>query len=171
MEHFKTVKCLGQVEVAYWKESQEWLVGGSVEDHALLSKVLENRFYSSLNERDMLAWSPSPKGKFIIPQGYAILDRNLHGLPKVHWLKKVWSNFSWTKCNFFSWLLVQKKCLTWENLHKRGFQGPLVCSLCLQNEECASHLFFICPFSREIWNRWWESWCHGCMHATSRIYF
>ena len=101
-----------------WKDSQEWLVGGSVEDRSLLSKVLETRFCSSLNDRDRLAWNPSPKGKFIVAQGYDILDRNLHGLAEVNWWKKVWSYFSWTKYNFFLWLLAQNKCLTWENLCK-----------------------------------------------------
>lgn len=59
-------------------------MGGFDEDHALLSRVLKDRFCSSLNGRDSLAWSPSPKGKFIVAQGYAILDRNLHGLVEVN---------------------------------------------------------------------------------------
>ena len=95
-----------------WKDPQEWLVGGSNEDCFLLSKALEIRFYISLNVRDALGWSPSPKGKFIVAQSYAILGRNLHGQDEVHWQKKVWNNFSWFKCNFFLWLLAQKKCLT-----------------------------------------------------------
>ena len=104
-------------------------------------------------------------------QGYAMLDRNLYGTCEVHWWKKVWNNFSWPKCNFFLWLLAQKKCLTWENLRKRGFQGPSICFLCSHNEESISHLFFLFPFSKEIWHRWWEAWSHGCIHATSLIDF
>ena len=74
-------------------------------------------------------------------------------------------------CNFFLWLLAQKKCLTWENLRKSGFQGPFLCFLCSHNEECISHFFFLCPFSKEIWHRWWEAWNHGCIHAISLIDF
>ena len=66
MEHFKTVKRLGQVEVTCWKDPQEWPIGGSDEDHALLAHVLKGRFFSSLRERDVLAWSPSPKGNFSV---------------------------------------------------------------------------------------------------------
>ncbi|XP_059064240.1 uncharacterized protein LOC131856461 [Cryptomeria japonica] len=44
-------------------------------------------------------------------------------------------------------------------------------TFCMHNEECVSHLFFLCPFSREIWHRWWEAWCQGCIHATSLIDF
>lgn len=49
-----------------WKDPQECPVGGSDEDRAALTKALESRFYSSLSEKDVLSWSPSPKGKFIV---------------------------------------------------------------------------------------------------------
>ncbi|XP_059077196.1 uncharacterized protein LOC131876295 [Cryptomeria japonica] len=171
VEHFKTVKRTSQATVACWKDPQEWPLGGSDEDRDVLVRILKDRLCSSLNGRDVLAWSPSPKGKFIVAQGYARLDKNLHGPAEVHWWKKVWDNFSWPKCNFFLWLLAQRKCLTWENLRKRGFQGPSICLLCSCNEECTSHLFFLCPYSRELWHRWWEAWQHGCIHATSLIDF
>ncbi|XP_057856267.1 uncharacterized protein LOC131065696 [Cryptomeria japonica] len=74
--------------VACWKDPQEWPLGGSDEDRAILSRVLETRLCSSLNGRDVLAWNPSPKGKFTVAQGYAMLDRNLHGPAEVHWWKK-----------------------------------------------------------------------------------
>lgn len=81
-------------------------MGGYDEDQSLLSHVLEENFCSSLSGRDNLVWSPSPRGKFTVAQGYAILDKNLHDLVEVHWWKKVWSRFSWTKCNFFLWFLA-----------------------------------------------------------------
>ena len=59
----------------------------------------------------------------------------------------------------------------WENIHKRGFQGPSVCFLGKHNEESISHMFFLYPFSKEIWHRLWESWRHRCIHATSLIDF
>jgi len=118
VEHFKTVKRVGQLEVTCWKDIQEWPVGGSEEDRAVLAKTLESRFCSSICERDVLAWNPSPKGKFTVAQGYAMLDGNQHGPNIVNWWKKFWHNLSWPKCNFFLWLLVQNKYLTWENLHK-----------------------------------------------------
>ena len=40
--------------------------------------MLENRFCSSFKGRDVLAWDPSPNGKFSVAQGYVVLDRNLH---------------------------------------------------------------------------------------------
>ena len=84
VEHFKTIKRLRQVEVTCWKDSQEWFFGGFDEDRALLAHVLENRFCSFLKGRDVLAWDPSPIGKFLVAQGYAMLDRNLHSTVEVH---------------------------------------------------------------------------------------
>ena len=84
-----------------WKDSQEWLVSGSDEDRSLLAHMLENRVCSSIKGRDVLAWDPSPKGKFLVAQGHFVLDRNLHGIAKVDWWKKVWNKFSWPKYNFF----------------------------------------------------------------------
>ena len=26
--------------------------------------------------------------------------------------------------------------------------------------------FFYCPYSREIWHRWWEAWRQGCIHTS-----
>lgn len=42
----------------------------------------------------------------------------------------MWNKFSWPKYNFFMWLVVQNRCLTWENLCKCGFLGPL-CVFCV----------------------------------------
>jgi len=49
------VKQVGQLEVTYWKDIQEWPVGGSEEDHVVLAKILESRFCSSICEQDVLA--------------------------------------------------------------------------------------------------------------------
>lgn len=165
------VRHIGQVEVTCWKDPLEWPLGGSDEDRVVLVNILEGRLCSSLKERDILAWGPNPKGKFSVVEGYAQLDRHFHGLMDVPWWKKVWNRFSWPKCNFFLWLVAQRKFLMWDNLLKRGFQGPSICYLCMHNEEDCSHLFFLCPFSREIWHKWWEAWQHACFHATSLIEF
>ena len=47
---------------------------------------------------------------------------------------------------------MNNKLLTWENLRKRGFQGPSICILCKSSEELASHLFYSCPYAGDVWN-------------------
>lgn len=68
-------------------------------------------------------------------------------------------------------MLAWNKCLTWDNIRKRGFQGPSVCVLCEANEEDSAHLFFRCPFSLQIWHFWWGVWNNPCVHASSLIEF
>ena len=87
------------------------------------------------------------------------------------WWKQVWNKFSWPKCNFFMWLVVHSRCLTWDNLCKRGFQGPSMCVLCQNSEENISHLFFHCSFTRHIWHFWWNVWNQSCWHVSSLAEF
>jgi ribonuclease HI len=164
---FKTQQILGQATVSRWKDPRDWPPDGSVEDHHELAKILSRRACSSLSGRDVLAWDSDPKGKFSVASGYAVLDKQLSGSTENSWWKKVWNKFAWPKCNFFSWLVVQGKCLTWENLCKRGFQGPSMCVLCAGDEENISHLFFQCSFAKTIWHFWWSLWHMPCRHVLS----
>ena len=94
---------------------------GSPELQAELANLLSMRLCSSSMDKDILAWGPCPKGNFIVAQGYARLDNQCNRFQEVPWWKKVWNKLSWPKCNFFLWLVAQKKCLTWDNLQRRGF--------------------------------------------------
>jgi ribonuclease HI len=42
--------------------------------------------------------------------------------------------------------------LSWETLQRRGFIGPSICKLCLENYESTQHLFLDCAFTQELWN-------------------
>lgn len=138
-----------------------------MEDRRELASILANRVYYSLLDQDVLAWGPNPKGKYTIALGYHVLDKQALGNAEVPWWKNIWNKFSWPKCNFFSWLVVYGKYLTWDNLCKRGFQGPSVCFLCLKEVETVSHLFFQCPFARTIWIFWWWVWNLQCRNPSS----
>ena len=83
MAHFKTIKQCGSVDVAYWKDPSEWPWGGSLEIQADLASLLSDRLCSSSKDKDILAWSLSPKGKFSVAQGYAWLDNQCHGIIEV----------------------------------------------------------------------------------------
>ena len=51
----------------------------------------------------------------------------------------------------FIWLLLEERILTWDNLTKRGLQGPSLCVLCKESEEALLHLFGECRFIKNIW--------------------
>jgi len=67
--------------------------------------------------------------------------------------RKLWSWECPLKLKLFSWLLIEDTLLTWNNLLKRGWQGPEMCLLCRGNEETVLHLFVHCPFTVSIWSK------------------
>lgn len=44
--------------------------------------------------------------------------------------------------NAFLWLISREVILTWNNLQKRGWIGPWICTLCSKAEENIDHIFF-----------------------------
>jgi len=48
---------------------------------------------------------------------------------------------------------LNQSILTWDNLIRRGFNGPGICVLCAANDENIDHLFVFCRFTRDIWCR------------------
>ena len=51
----------------------------------------------------------------------------------------------------FGWLFLQNEILTFDNLLKRGFQGPNICTQCMAIEESILHLALLCPYALEVW--------------------
>ena len=51
------------------------------------------------------------------------------------------------------WLVIHEKCLTNDNLQRRGWPNLGCCSLCNHPGESCKHLFVDCPFSTEVWAR------------------
>jgi hypothetical protein len=43
------------------------------------------------------------------------------------WRKSLWSWDCPLKLKLFTWLVAENKILTWENMQRRGFEGPGYC--------------------------------------------
>jgi hypothetical protein len=69
------------------------------------------------------------------------------------WRKSLWTLDFPLKLNFFTWLVAENKVLSWDNLQRRGFEGPRYCSLCKKDSETMFHLFVGCPFACAFWER------------------
>jgi hypothetical protein len=121
----------------------------------------------SLLGPDVLAWGHTLSGKYFVSIGYQEITRQLLGDVEVPSWKQIWNKFSWFKYSFFMWLVAHNCCPTWDNLCKRGFQGPSFCVLCGNGEDFVSHLFFHCSFSTQLWHLWWSAWGCSCWHASS----
>jgi hypothetical protein len=57
------------------------------------------------------------------------------------------------KIKLFIWLAADDKILTWDNLLRRGWEGPNICFLCHLNSESITHLFLDCTFTQQVWHR------------------
>jgi hypothetical protein len=66
--------------------------------------------------------------------------------------ERLWSLPQWSKIKIFKWLVLHKKILTWENLVKRGLNGPSRCHLCEVQEETTNHLLDGCTYTMEVWD-------------------
>jgi hypothetical protein len=69
----------------------------------------------------------------------------------MYWYNELWKWQLPLKVKLFIWLMLEQRILTWENLNKRGFNGPSRCVLCGISEETMSHLFVECSFIKGIW--------------------
>jgi len=67
------------------------------------------------------------------------------------------------KIKLFTWLMHQRKILTWDNLLKKGFIGPSRCYLCGAHEEMIEHLLNLCPFTSKVWD-----WVAAIFRQTDR---
>ena len=57
-------------------------------------------------------------------------------------LKHIWSGTLPKKNNFFIWLALMNKLLTWDNLQKRGWTGPGICALYAVRMLIVYNIFF-----------------------------
>ena len=65
----------------------------------------------------------------------------------------IWKTQIPAKCKFHAWLMVRGKCLTADNLAKRGWPHNPICSLCHTTPETPAHLAVSCSFSQAVWTK------------------
>lgn len=125
------VQHVGQVDVYKRKAPNEWPLGETKGTRHELAQILVNTECNSLVGKDILASCLNPTGKYSTASRYLELDRQVFGSVWVSWQKQVCNKFSCTKYNFFMWLVVQNRCLTWDNSCKRGFHLDLLFESCV----------------------------------------
>jgi hypothetical protein len=81
-----------------------------------------------------------------------------NALANEYWLNPItdWRRHLWTwdlalTLKLFLWLALENKILSWENVRKRGWACPIICSLCLSDEETVNHIFITRSFSQSVW--------------------
>eukprot|EP00253_Pinus_taeda_P029243 PITA_29243 len=157
------IQNLGHFKVHhYWNttsedpEWREWIVFNPADNEGLqnsiqdLNQQILKRKIRVAAENDKLRWGPKGNEEFSLKEARSIIERE-EQLDIMPWTDKVWDSLQWPKIRTFLWLLMQKKTLTWENLLKKGFQGPSRCLMCLKEEETMNHLFNSCDWASQIW--------------------
>lgn len=65
--------------------------------------------------------------------------------------KTIWSVRCPLKIRVFLWLIEKNVLLTWDNLQRRGWVGPSICTLCGNEEETIKHITLRCDSVRSLW--------------------
>ena len=88
--------------------------------------------------RDQARWKLTKGQEFSVGSAYKMLFMlNIRFACN----KPIWRSKASPRCKFFMWLVVHGKCLTANNLERRGWPANTSCSLCLSAPEDCTHLF------------------------------
>jgi hypothetical protein len=117
-----------------------------------LHEALNKRKIPIRNGEDILRWGYKPQGSYSTQEAYQLTAKVDHTLDTKLW-KKIWNLKHWPKITFFLWLVSHSSILTWDNLLKRGFTGPSICTLCGKAEETLNHLLNTCPYTTQVWDQ------------------
>ena len=90
-------------------------------------------------------------GDFTAKLGYKSWEFDQYQKEKMDWWKQVWKSEGPFKEKITLWLALNNKLLNWENIKKRGWNGPSWCALCHSDEETGSHLFVFYSYAESVW--------------------
>ena len=101
-------------------------------------------------EEDKLVWRLTKDGNFSTSSAYELFFVSNIRFPCAG---PIWKSKAPTRCKFFMWIAVHQRCLTADNLQKRGWPHSDTCQLCQAAPETCTHLFVQCSFSSRVWQR------------------
>ncbi|XP_074307468.1 uncharacterized protein LOC141642529 [Silene latifolia] len=114
-----------------------------------------------------LSWSAS--GVLPLQDVYKIF----HGFhPELRWVKPLLDNIVVPKHAVIATLAAHQALATVDNLCKRGLVLVNRCSLCCADAESVRHLFFQCPFSRDLLQQVlvWQGVTRGVLSLKHELY-
>lgn len=122
-------------------------------------------WYFSLGESDDIIWKNSKSLNGVrVKEVYQILMDKMDPQHSPIFPATFWKSECPSKMIFFAWLLFRNRNLSWENLKKRGWQGPGCCPMCRSDEESNWHLFLNCHIAQHLW-LFVENW-FGVQHMS-----
>nr|BAD09021.1 cyst nematode resistance protein-like [Oryza sativa Japonica Group]BAD09120.1 cyst nematode resistance protein-like [Oryza sativa Japonica Group] len=70
----------------------------------------------------------------------------------------IWQKRAPSRIKFFMWLATKGRCLTADNLQKRGWPHDASCGLCNAEMESCNHLLMKCPLTNRVWRMLMVCW-------------
>lgn len=105
-------------------------------------------------EDDTIRCKLTPDGQFSSSSAYDLFFKSME-LCTVGEL--IWHTKAPAKIRFFMWLAAKGRCLTADNLQKRGWPHSDCCNLCSREPEDCTHLFTKCDYTVRVC-RMMRSW-------------
>lgn len=102
------------------------------------------------DEQDSLTWKWTANGAYTAKSAYDALMMGRIASPT---MPQIWETKAIPKCKTHAWLLFRNKCLTADNLAKRGWPHNPSCAFCHSNPETAVQLLVACPFAQSLLDR------------------
>jgi hypothetical protein len=106
------------------------------------------------NAEDFFLWDRGDNsGLITVNKIYTAIANSVWQSNISGWRKQLWIWKIPLKIKLFTWLSVENKTPTWDNLQRKGWAGPNLCQLCYKDEESINHLFTQCIFTRLVWDK------------------
>lgn len=107
----------------------------------------------SVGVPDCLVWKWTADHKFSVSSVYSMFFAT-----NVRFAchKPIWRSKAPPRCKFFMWLAIHRRCLTADNLERRGWPSNGNCPLCLSTHEDCTHLFVHCAYTQQVWMKFRE---------------
>ncbi|GKA72771.1 RNA-directed DNA polymerase, eukaryota [Tanacetum coccineum] len=157
LELYKSVKVASKLSQSSLELSFRRIPRGGTEEDQLLKLTSQIEGVMLSNSSDRWTWSLEGSGEFSVASVRKLIDDKL--LPvlaaKTRWIKAVP-----LKINIHAWK-VSLDCLpTRINISRRGMDiESILCPMCDNAAESASHLFFTCRVAKEVFRKilyWWD---------------
>ncbi|XXG68935.1 hypothetical protein AAC387_Pa06g1917 [Persea americana] len=122
---------------------------------SLLPEAIQNQLFlytSTLSPchlaRDYLSWKGAPDGQLSMNLAWNIIRSRG---PKLQWPNLIWDGISLTKLSCFGWRLMLNRTPTETRLQRLGFSLASRCSVCCNDEDSSTHVFFYYAQARSLW--------------------
>ncbi|KAG7631566.1 Oxoglutarate/iron-dependent dioxygenase [Arabidopsis suecica] len=114
-------------------------------------EITKQRMCNIAGERDIALWKgekDSYRNKFVTSETWRQI-RNAK--PEMEGYKGVWFSHSTPKYSFITWLVSKNRMATGDRMVLWNQHVNTSCSLCDEPMETRDHLFFVCTYSRKVW--------------------